>query len=94
MTLSYLRRTPEVNQQYLLPKVDHVVFCRPTETQIALYRQLLGSRFLRRCVEAGGSGGGGGSNHLVSDCFFFHPLVVCCCRGPIQTCVCSSASTR
>ena len=60
MTLFYLRRTQEVNKQYLPPKVDYVLFCKPSEMQVNLYRSLLSSRFVKRCMERND-----GSNHLV-----------------------------
>jgi DNA repair and recombination protein RAD54B len=38
-----LRRTAEVIAQYLPPKTETVLFCRPTAAQAALYRAVLGS---------------------------------------------------
>ncbi|XP_013382594.1 DNA repair and recombination protein RAD54B [Lingula anatina] len=46
-----LRRTQEVNDQYLPPKVEYVVFCRPSEVQLQLYRQILKSQAVRRCLQ-------------------------------------------
>ncbi|KAI8521239.1 DNA repair and recombination protein rad54b [Branchiostoma belcheri] len=42
-----LRRTEDVNNKYLPPKVEAVVFCRPTPLQLDIYRKLLCSRVLR-----------------------------------------------
>lgn len=38
-----IRRTAEVLSKYLPPKTEHVVFCRPTVTQAAAYRNILAS---------------------------------------------------
>ncbi|KAJ7372124.1 DNA repair and recombination protein rad54b [Desmophyllum pertusum] len=51
-SMFFLRRTSEVNSRYLPPKVESVVFCRPSLLQLSVYRHLLTSR-----VE--------GSRHLV-----------------------------
>jgi DNA repair and recombination protein RAD54B len=58
--LFYLRRTQEVNKQYLPPKVDYVLFCKPSDMQANLYRSLLSSRFVKRCMERNE-----GNTHLV-----------------------------
>ncbi|KAI4144539.1 MAG: hypothetical protein L6R39_004134 [Caloplaca ligustica] len=42
-----LRRTMEVLAQYLPARTEHVLFCRPTETQRALYRHLTASPTFR-----------------------------------------------
>ncbi|XP_052032044.1 DNA repair and recombination protein RAD54B isoform X2 [Apodemus sylvaticus] len=46
-----LRRTQEVINKYLPPKIETVVFCRPGELQIALYRKLLSSQSVRFCLQ-------------------------------------------
>lgn len=38
-----LRRTAEILSKYLPPKTEYVVFCKPTETQAAVYRAIVGS---------------------------------------------------
>ncbi|KAL8930110.1 MAG: hypothetical protein Q9172_000195 [Xanthocarpia lactea] len=38
-----LRRTADVLAKYLPTKTEHVLFCRPTQSQAALYRHILGS---------------------------------------------------
>ncbi|XP_069456727.1 DNA repair and recombination protein RAD54B isoform X2 [Ovis canadensis] len=49
--LFILRRTQEVINQYLPPKIENVVFCRPGALQIALYRKLLNSQAVRFCLQ-------------------------------------------
>ncbi|XP_072023866.1 DNA repair and recombination protein RAD54B-like [Amphiura filiformis] len=49
-SLFVLRRTQEINNKYLPPKVETVVFCRPTALQLSLYHKLLASRVIRRCL--------------------------------------------
>lgn len=61
-SLFFLRRTAEVNSRYLPPKVESVVFCRPSLLQLSLYRHLLTSRAVRSCLT---SFSFGGSRHLV-----------------------------
>ncbi|XP_078362706.1 DNA repair and recombination protein RAD54B-like isoform X2 [Oculina patagonica] len=61
-SLFFLRRTAEVNCRYLPPKVESVVFCRPSLLQLSLYRHLLTSRAVRSCLT---SYSFGGSRHLV-----------------------------
>ncbi|CAG5128018.1 unnamed protein product, partial [Candidula unifasciata] len=56
-----LRRTQEINNDYLPPKVEMVLFCKPTTLQLTLYRQLLHSNVIRRCL----AGNLSGSPHLV-----------------------------
>jgi len=41
--LFILRRTAEILAKYLPPKTEYVVFCRPTQTQAAVYRAIVGS---------------------------------------------------
>ncbi|XP_014643547.1 PREDICTED: DNA repair and recombination protein RAD54B isoform X2 [Ceratotherium simum simum] len=49
--LFILRRTQEVVNKYLPPKIENVVFCRPGTLQIALYRKLLNSQAVRFCLQ-------------------------------------------
>ncbi|BFZ03608.1 hypothetical protein BsWGS_06647 [Bradybaena similaris] len=56
-----LRRTQEINNDYLPPKVEMVLFCKPTALQLNLYRQLLHSNVIRRCL----AGNLSGSPHLI-----------------------------
>lgn len=49
--LFFLRRTQEVINKYLPPKIENVVFCRPGALQIELYRKLLNSQSVRFCLE-------------------------------------------
>lgn len=56
-----LRRTQEINNKYLPPKRDTVLFCRPTALQLALYHQLLRCQLIRSCL----SGSLSGSPHLI-----------------------------
>ncbi|XP_076344572.1 DNA repair and recombination protein RAD54B-like [Tachypleus tridentatus] len=62
-SLFVLRRTQEVINKYLPGKVEYVVFCRPTELQLALYQQILTSRVLQRCLSL--RGGAEDPSHLV-----------------------------
>ncbi|XP_031557319.1 DNA repair and recombination protein RAD54B-like [Actinia tenebrosa] len=59
--LFFLRRTAEINNQYLPPKVETVIFCRPSQLQSSIYRRLLTSRLVRSCL----IDSAGGSRHLV-----------------------------
>ncbi|KAK3089624.1 hypothetical protein FSP39_005167 [Pinctada imbricata] len=59
--LFILRRTQEVNNKYLPPKCDIVVFCKPSELQLRLYQALLGGRIFRSCL----AGRLDGSPHLI-----------------------------
>lgn len=43
-----LRRTSNVLEGFLPPKIEHVVFCRPTPTQLDLARHFLQSEIVRR----------------------------------------------
>jgi DNA repair and recombination protein RAD54B len=45
-----LRRTSDVLENFLPPKVEHVIFCRPTETQIKLANHFLESEFAHRAL--------------------------------------------
>lgn len=56
-----LRRTQEINNKYLPPKREIVIFCRPTDLQLRLYQQLLSCQLIRSCL----SGNMSGSPHLV-----------------------------
>ncbi|KAM9096629.1 DNA repair and recombination protein RAD54B isoform X2 [Sarcophilus harrisii] len=49
--LFILRRTQEVINKYLPPKIENVVFCRPGRLQIELYRKLLDSQAVRFCLQ-------------------------------------------
>ncbi|KAG8570322.1 hypothetical protein GDO81_011212 [Engystomops pustulosus] len=59
--LFVLRRTQEVINKFLPPKIESIVFCKPTIFQLDLYKRLLSSRFVRCCLQ----GSGDGSPHLV-----------------------------
>lgn len=48
-----LRRTNQILEDYLPPKSDFVVFCRPSEAQVKLYRFFLGSKTLRQVLSEG-----------------------------------------
>lgn len=60
--LFLLRRTQDVNNKYLPPKVEIVVFCRPSSLQLTLYRQILNSQTIRRFL----AGHYDGPSHLIS----------------------------
>ncbi|ESP03752.1 hypothetical protein LOTGIDRAFT_110407, partial [Lottia gigantea] len=45
-----LRRTQEINNQYLPPKVELVLFCKPSQFQLEIYHQFLKSRSIRQCL--------------------------------------------
>ncbi|XP_053414611.1 DNA repair and recombination protein RAD54B [Nycticebus coucang] len=49
--LFILRRTQEVINKYLPPKIENVVFCWPTALQIEIYRKLLNSQAVRFCLQ-------------------------------------------
>ncbi|XP_006884688.1 PREDICTED: DNA repair and recombination protein RAD54B [Elephantulus edwardii] len=49
--LFILRRTQEVINKYLPPKIENVVFCQPAALQIELYRKLLNSKAVRFCLQ-------------------------------------------
>lgn len=54
-SLFLLRRTSEVNQKYLPPKVEIVVFCKPAELQRKLYEKLLTSGIVNECIHTSDS---------------------------------------
>ncbi|CAD5117926.1 DgyrCDS6671 [Dimorphilus gyrociliatus] len=54
-SLFLLRRTSEVNRQYLPPKVEIVIFCRPVELQMKLYEKLLSSGVVNECIHTSDS---------------------------------------
>ncbi|XP_040849323.1 DNA repair and recombination protein RAD54B [Ochotona curzoniae] len=49
--LFVLRRTQEIINKYLPPKIENVVFCRPGALQVELYRKLLNSQAVRFCLQ-------------------------------------------
>ncbi|XP_033615989.1 DNA repair and recombination protein RAD54B isoform X2 [Fukomys damarensis] len=49
--LFILRRTQEVINKYLPPKIESVLFCRPAALQIELYKKLLNSQAVRFCLQ-------------------------------------------
>ncbi|KAM6215655.1 DNA repair and recombination protein RAD54B [Rhynchocyon petersi] len=49
--LFILRRTQEVINKYLPPKIENVVFCQPAALQVDLYRKLLNSKAVRFCLQ-------------------------------------------
>nr|XP_020007320.1 DNA repair and recombination protein RAD54B [Castor canadensis] len=49
--LFILRRTQEVINKYLPPKIETVVFCRPGALQIELHQKLLNSQAVRFCLQ-------------------------------------------
>ncbi|EHB16386.1 DNA repair and recombination protein RAD54B, partial [Heterocephalus glaber] len=49
--LFILRRTQEVINKYLPPKIENVLFCRPATLQIELYKKLLNSQAIRFCLQ-------------------------------------------
>ncbi|KAF9541575.1 DNA repair and recombination protein rad54b [Mortierella hygrophila] len=53
--LFILRRTAKVNDEFLLPKSEAVVFCRPSMLQRAIYRHMLDSPFLKSCLSMDGT---------------------------------------
>uniref|UniRef100_A0A8C5PWY8 RAD54 homolog B n=1 Tax=Leptobrachium leishanense TaxID=445787 RepID=A0A8C5PWY8_9ANUR len=59
--LFILRRTQEVINDYLPPKIESVIFCRPSKFQLELYRKLLKSHLVKSCLHALGEN----SPHLV-----------------------------
>ncbi|XP_043922491.1 DNA repair and recombination protein RAD54B [Protopterus annectens] len=48
--LFILRRTQMTISSYLPPKLEYIVFCRPTAVQLTLYRKLLASGVVRSCL--------------------------------------------
>uniref|UniRef100_A0A1X7SRQ0 SNF2 N-terminal domain-containing protein n=1 Tax=Amphimedon queenslandica TaxID=400682 RepID=A0A1X7SRQ0_AMPQE len=63
ISMFYLRRTQEINKKYLPPKVESVIFCRPTPLQVSVYHHLLSTPTVRSCLSHSHSLGG--SPHLV-----------------------------
>ncbi|ROT81158.1 DNA repair and recombination protein RAD54B [Penaeus vannamei] len=51
-SLFILRRTQEIINRYLPPKVEYVVFCQPSETQLMLYDEIVGCKTLRQCLNS------------------------------------------
>lgn len=49
--LFILRRTQEVINKYLPPKIENVIFCRPSTLQIQLYQKLLSSQTVQFCLQ-------------------------------------------
>nr|XP_042701050.1 DNA repair and recombination protein RAD54B isoform X4 [Chrysemys picta bellii] len=49
--LFILRRTQEIINEFLPPKKESILFCRPTALQLELYRKLLSSRVIRSCLQ-------------------------------------------
>ncbi|KAM9308426.1 DNA repair and recombination protein RAD54B [Gastrophryne carolinensis] len=60
-SLFVLRRTQEVINKFLPPKIENIVFCRPSTFQLDVYRKLIGSHLVRSCL----LGMGESSPHLV-----------------------------
>ncbi|XP_054637825.1 DNA repair and recombination protein RAD54B isoform X2 [Dunckerocampus dactyliophorus] len=46
-----LRRTQEIINRYLPPRIDWTLFCRPSPLQRELYRHLLSHRVFRACLQ-------------------------------------------
>ncbi|XP_034981936.2 DNA repair and recombination protein RAD54B [Zootoca vivipara] len=59
--LFILRRTQDVINKFLPPKLESILFCRPTALQLDLYRSLLSSPFVRSCLQ----GSLENSSHLI-----------------------------
>ncbi|XP_037798224.1 DNA repair and recombination protein RAD54B-like [Penaeus monodon] len=51
-SLFILRRTQEIINRYLPSKVEYVVFCQPSETQLMLYDEIVGCKTLRQCLNS------------------------------------------
>ncbi|XP_067934521.1 DNA repair and recombination protein RAD54B-like [Watersipora subatra] len=51
-----LRRTGDVNQQYLLSKTEYVVFCKPSQMQVDLYRKMVSSSQVTALLGCSGDG--------------------------------------
>lgn len=49
-SLFTLRRTQDVIDKYLPPKVENVIFCQPSEVQISVYEGLTRGRSIRQCL--------------------------------------------
>jgi DNA repair and recombination protein RAD54B len=69
-----LRRTAEVQSQFLPPKTEFVVFCQPTTAQSRLYQEILGSR---ACQDLLSGNGGGEQLALIT-------MLRKCCNSPLQ----------
>ena len=66
--LFVLRRTAEINQQYLPPKTDIILFCRLSPLQIALYKHILQNpilNFIIKSTQALDMDGQASGGHLV-----------------------------
>ncbi|KAF9126732.1 helicase [Mortierella sp. 14UC] len=50
-----LERSQEVNDEFLPPKSEAVIFCRPSMLQRAVYRHMIDSPFLKSCLSMDGS---------------------------------------
>nr|XP_045620882.1 DNA repair and recombination protein RAD54B-like isoform X1 [Procambarus clarkii] len=48
-SLFTLRRTQDTINRYLPPKVEFVVFCQPSDTQLSLYSDIVRCRSLKKC---------------------------------------------
>ncbi|XP_062508935.1 DNA repair and recombination protein RAD54B-like isoform X2 [Corticium candelabrum] len=64
-SLFCLRRTQEVIQRYLPPKVESIVFCRPSSVQLSLYLKFLETRLVRSCLSDWSLERDGGTQHLL-----------------------------
>ncbi|KAF9926011.1 DNA repair and recombination protein rad54b [Linnemannia zychae] len=53
--LFILRRTAKVNDEFLPPKSEAVVFCRPSMLQKAIYHHMIDSPFLKSCLSMDGT---------------------------------------
>ncbi|XP_066942085.1 DNA repair and recombination protein RAD54B-like isoform X2 [Macrobrachium rosenbergii] len=51
-SLFILRRTQEIISRYLPPKVEFVVFCQPSETQVMLYDRIVGCRSVHQLLNS------------------------------------------
>ncbi|XP_006636185.3 DNA repair and recombination protein RAD54B [Lepisosteus oculatus] len=49
--LFILRRTQEIINSYLPPKLEWIVFCQPTPLQLEVYRNILSCRLVRSCLQ-------------------------------------------
>ena len=47
-----LRRTQEIINRYLPPRLDWTLFCEPSPLQLDLYKQLLCHRVFRACLQS------------------------------------------
>jgi DNA repair and recombination protein RAD54B len=50
-----LRRTAELLSEYLPPKTEYVLFCKPTQAQVQVYQHVLASPFFGKVLGLGGS---------------------------------------